>query len=155
MRSKEILGLVAVSLIIAAVIGAVTRAPAALIGAFFLIFAVLFALYYRWSARERKEEPPTESMLEEARAARTMSAPEAYNPDISGESPDEDPIRREDVIRSYMERFQIPRSKAENLYLSGYRRWGDFSEAIPEDLMLVGGINPTIAKRIIQTTRTK
>jgi hypothetical protein len=54
-----------------------------------------------------------------------------------------------------MEDFGISKDKAQNLYNVGYTHWGDFSEAIPEDLVMVEGINPTISRRIISVVRSK
>jgi hypothetical protein len=52
-----------------------------------------------------------------------------------------------------MREFNIPREKAQSLYDAGYRRMGDLSEAIPEDLTMVKGVNPTLARKIISTVR--
>ena len=32
----------------------------------------------------------------------------------------------------------------------GYRKREDLAEAIPRDLMMIEGVNPTVAKKIIQ-----
>ena len=45
--------------------------------------------------------------------------------------------------------FDIDEKRAEGLFEMGYRRKEDLKDAIPQDLMIIEGMNPTIAKRII------
>jgi hypothetical protein len=67
----------------------------------------------------------------------------------------QDPLKRDRMIDAYIKDFGISRDKAENLFDAGYSRWSDFTEAIPEDLLMVQGINPTVARRIISAVRKK
>ena len=64
-------------------------------------------------------------------------------------------MMRDKMIEAYMNDFGINREKSENLYDAGYSRWSDFSEAIPEDLLMVEGINPTVARRIISNVNSR
>jgi len=56
---------------------------------------------------------------------------------------------RDETILQFMFDFDIDENRASSLYDMGYRVKTEFADAIPEDLMMIGGINPTIAKRII------
>ena len=57
--------------------------------------------------------------------------------------------REDETVKLYMDMFDIDRVRAENLVSAGYKKIEDLNDAIPEDLVLVNRINPTIAKRII------
>jgi uncharacterized RDD family membrane protein YckC len=59
-----------------------------------------------------------------------------------------DPER--DTVKQYMEFFGISEVRAVNLYVAGYKKLDDFKDAIPEDLLIVDKINPTVARHIIQ-----
>jgi hypothetical protein len=52
-----------------------------------------------------------------------------------------------------MDMFDINRNRAENIYNAGYKRPEDLNDAIPEDLVCVDRINPTIAKRIVNNLK--
>lgn len=76
-----------------------------------------------------------------------------FDPELPRARSDEEVLGEGHTVQSYMREFNIPREKAQNLYDAGYRRMGDLSEAIPEDLTMVKGINPTLARKIIATVR--
>jgi hypothetical protein len=56
---------------------------------------------------------------------------------------------RDETILKFMMDFDIDEKRAEGLFEMGYREKKDLKEAIPQDLMIIEGMNPTIAKRII------
>jgi cation diffusion facilitator family transporter len=58
-----------------------------------------------------------------------------------------------ETIKLYMDMFDINRNRAENIYNAGYKRPEDLNDAIPEDLVCVDRINPTIAKRIVNNLK--
>lgn len=53
------------------------------------------------------------------------------------------------VVLAFMMDFDIDEDRARKLYDAGYRLSSEFAEAIPEDLMMIEGINPTVARRIV------
>ncbi len=57
--------------------------------------------------------------------------------------------KKDETILQFMMDFDIDEKRAEGLYGMGYRRKEDLIDAIPQDLMIIEGMNPTIAKRII------
>jgi uncharacterized RDD family membrane protein YckC len=59
-------------------------------------------------------------------------------------------IGRDEIILQFMFDFDIDENRAQGLYGMGYRAKHEFKDAIPQDLMMIQGINPTIAKRIIK-----
>ncbi len=58
-------------------------------------------------------------------------------------------IARDEIVLQFMFDFDIDENRANGLYDMGYRNKPEFKDAIPQDLMMIDGINPTIAKRII------
>ncbi len=58
---------------------------------------------------------------------------------------------KDETTLQFMFDFDIDESRAMGLYEMGYRKKEDLKDAIPEDLMMIKGINPTIAKRILKT----
>jgi uncharacterized RDD family membrane protein YckC len=60
-------------------------------------------------------------------------------------------IAREEIVLQFMFDFDIDERRAQGLYDMGYRNKAEFKDAIPQDLMMIEGINPTIAKRIIRS----
>jgi len=58
-------------------------------------------------------------------------------------------IARDEIVLQFMFDFDIDEKRARGLYDMGYRNKAEFKDAIPQDLMMIDGINPTIAKRII------
>ncbi|OYT44446.1 hypothetical protein B6U90_05305 [Thermoplasmatales archaeon ex4484_6] len=56
---------------------------------------------------------------------------------------------RDEIILQFMMDFDIDEDRAKGLYDMGYRKKEDLKDAIPQDLMMIRGLNPTIAKRII------
>jgi uncharacterized RDD family membrane protein YckC len=58
-------------------------------------------------------------------------------------------VAKDEVVLQFMFDFDITEERALGLYDMGYRTKPEFKDAIPQDLMMVEGINPTIAKRII------
>ncbi|MBN1390794.1 MAG: RDD family protein [Candidatus Thermoplasmatota archaeon] len=68
--------------------------------------------------------------------------------DIEGPKIKKETARDENLLRFMME-FDIDEVRAGALYDMGYRSKADLIDAVPQDLMMIEGINPTIAKRII------
>ncbi|MBN1539103.1 MAG: RDD family protein [Candidatus Thermoplasmatota archaeon] len=60
---------------------------------------------------------------------------------------------RDEKILEFMMDFDIDEARAGALYDMGYRAKIDLSDAVPQDLMMINGINPTIAKRIIAKSK--
>jgi cation diffusion facilitator family transporter len=65
------------------------------------------------------------------------------------------PEQIHNIINRYMELFDINQVRAENLFNAGYKKLEDLQDAIPEDLMIVEKINPTIAKRIVTKIKSR
>ena len=155
MKTKEKLLIVTVALVAGAMFGLLFRNWAAWAGSTFVLFALIYAGYWRyenWKARKGgKRDPEIEGMAVESDERSTA---EAYNPNIAGQSGD-DLISRDKILELYTREFNIPWQKAENLYDAGYTRLGDFSEAIPADLIMVDGINPTLARKIISRVNSE
>ena len=57
---------------------------------------------------------------------------------------------REDMLKVYMEKFEIDRTRAENLYDAGYTSGDDFKDVTPDALIVIDRINPTVARRIVK-----
>ncbi|MEA3559286.1 MAG: helix-hairpin-helix domain-containing protein [Candidatus Thermoplasmatota archaeon] len=152
MKPQWILFLATVSIFVGGIAGVITTDFASMLGAGVLFFAVTFAIAVYLSSRRSKGthvDPIDDAspVLEEDHSG-TAESPEGLQ--RAG-----DPLKREKVIVLFMDDINLSREKAENLYDAGYNGWQDFSEAIPEDLLMVKGINPTIARRIISTLRSK
>jgi len=62
-------------------------------------------------------------------------------------------INKEKTIEHYQELFKISNERASSLFNAGYTSLKEFKDAIPEDLILVQGINPTLARNIISKTK--
>jgi hypothetical protein len=60
---------------------------------------------------------------------------------------------RDRIVLSFMMDFDIDETRAQLLYDTGYRKREDLSDAIPADLIMLKGINPTIARRIISKAK--
>ena len=147
MKPKWILVIIGAALVIGGIIGAVTTDFAAWVGATVFSFAFIFALAFYFGNRLKKG--PVEEEI-----AETMDSEEEAQ--FQGAVIDDrDPIQRDRMIKTFIYEFHMSRDKAENLFDAGYSRWSDFSEAIPEDLVMIEGINPTVARRIISTVRSK
>ncbi|MBN1389255.1 MAG: helix-hairpin-helix domain-containing protein [Candidatus Thermoplasmatota archaeon] len=146
MKPKWVLAIIGTALIIGGIAGAVTRDFAAWVGATVFSFAFIFALtFYLINRKKRspREDGVAETMVHEEEAV------------FQGSVIDErDPIQRDSMIKAYIDRFHISRDKAENLFDAGYCEWSDFSEAIPEDLVMIEGINPTVARGIVSSLRS-
>ncbi len=56
---------------------------------------------------------------------------------------------RDEVVLQFMFDFDIDEKRAHAVYDMGYRNKVEFKDAIPQDLIMIEGINPTIAKRIV------
>jgi len=146
MKPKWVLAIIFASLLIGGLIGVVTRQVAAWLGATILSFAFIFAMVYYITNRRKKGARDDD-------VAETIESEEEVQ--FQGAIIDErDPLNRDRMINSYIDEFHISRDKAENLFDAGYSKWSDFSEAIPEDLVMIEGINPTVARRIITTVRS-
>jgi hypothetical protein len=59
-------------------------------------------------------------------------------------------VARDEVVLQFMFDFDIDEKRAQGLYDMGYRAKHEFKDAIPQDLMMIKAINPTLAKRIIK-----
>ncbi len=57
---------------------------------------------------------------------------------------------KDEIILHFMYDFDISEERAIGIYEMGYRKRGELAEAIPQDLMMIEDINPTVANRIIQ-----
>lgn len=152
MKPHWIIGISGISIIIAGISGFIFRAPAAFVGGLVFSFSMMFAfVYWFFDIRpqkkvEEEEEPEREFDPNEVKS---------YDPDLERMRGGEDFLRESEILGEYMEEFGISKDKAQNLYDAGYTHWGDFSEAIPEDLLMVKGMNPTISRRIISVVRSK
>jgi uncharacterized RDD family membrane protein YckC len=69
---------------------------------------------------------------------------------VSKEPAEEVSVEQFEMVRKYQEFFGISRERATNLYKAGYKSLDHFADAIPEDLILVDKINPTVARAIIK-----
>jgi hypothetical protein len=155
MDTRKLLLLAALALFAGAIAGAVTQSVPAWVGTTFLAFVLLMAIYpwisRRLSGKDPALEAEAKTVASELSRERTALA---YNPDI--EPPAQGVAMTEQgTVDTYSRSFGISEEKARSLYRSGYKRWGDLQEAILEDLIMVQGINPTVAKRIIETVRGK
>lgn len=147
MKPKWILAIIAAAMIIGGIVGAITTDFAAWVGATVFSFAFIFAMTFYFINRKKRTS-------RDDQVAETMAPEEEVR--FQGAIIDErDPIDRDRMIRAFMELFHISRDKAENLFDAGYSEWSDFSEAIPEDLVMIEGINPTVARRIITSFRSR
>ena len=146
---KWILFIVALSLVIGGLVGVITSQFASFIGSTVLSGALIFSIAAYFS--RRKERAPGKAHDDTAESMEVEAVREEPGlPDVQ-----RDPIERDRMIEVYIVRFGINRDKAENLYDVGYARWVDFAEVIPEDLLMVEGINPTVARKIISTVRSQ
>ena len=87
---------------------------------------------------EKKEEPEEEMELDEEEE---LSLPPAEKTEESKEL--------DEIALKFMMEFDINEDRARALVDTGYRSVSEFKDAIPKDLIMIKGINPTIAKRII------
>jgi hypothetical protein len=62
-------------------------------------------------------------------------------------------INKEETIEHYENLFNVNTKRATNLFTAGYTSINEFNDAIPEDLIMVEGINPTLARKIIDVTK--
>jgi len=151
MDRKGYLGLFMISLFIGGIVIVLTRSIPGFIGGTLLSFGLLLAIFSWWSYRKRSREIESGMHPE---VAESVHADDEKVFEKVDERP-HDPLKRDRMIDAYIKDFGINRDKAENLYDAGYSRWSDFTEAIPEDLLMVQGINPTVARRIISTVRAR
>ncbi len=153
MKTHWLLGIAGISIIIAGLSGFLVGTPAALIGGGVFTFAILFALtYWYFDVRPHGASSGEPSREEPAPSPNEASS---YSPQLERVRSDDEFLNEDEIIREFMEEFGISKDKAMNLYEAGYSSWGDFSEAIPEDLVMVQGINPTISRRIISVVRSR
>ena len=154
MNGIEWLALAGVSLVAGTFFGVIGGGFPGMVGATAIIFAIVYA-GYSWLKRRaltRSEVP--DNLVEEAKELENKATAESVNSGLDAFQ-DVNPIIADDTVIAFSKQLGISLEKAQNLYESGYTRWGDFSEAIPQDLMMVEGINPTIARHIITTVRSK
>ena len=59
-------------------------------------------------------------------------------------------IGRDETVLQFMFDFDISEERAQAIYDMGYRNKAEFKDAIPKDLIMIKGINPTIAKKIVE-----
>ena len=154
MKPREVLFIAVVSLVMGGLFG-VLRGLVAFLGGSILTFAIVFAIYFWLQNRSKpKEKTSDRTVVRSAAEDQKRRTAEAEPVDgISGTGAD--PLMEEDIIDEFSREFMISKEKAEALYGSGYTRWVDFEEAIPQDLMLVPGINPTVARKIIRTVHSR
>lgn len=73
---------------------------------------------------------------------------------IVEKEPEQLPARKEvgkdETVLQFMFDFDISEERAQAIYDMGYRNKAEFKDAIPQDLVMIKGINPTIAKRIVE-----
>lgn len=149
MNTRQVLFIGSISILAGAIAGLITFNWAAWIGTTFIAFALLYAsapwFIRRFSRDKRRIDAEAREVAKEAAERRTAFG---FNPEMDEENPSGS--RHGDaIVRTFMSEFSIDDAKARSLFDAGYKRLGDFNEAIPDDLMLVDGINPTIAKRIV------
>ncbi len=155
MKPHWILAIAGASIILAGIFGFIMGSPAALVGGGVFSFALIFAFVYWFvDIRQAKELAPQEENEEEDEPVQDLNEVRSYDPELEKMGGDEF-LKEADIVGEFMESFGVSRDKAQNLYDAGYSHWGDFSEAIPEDLLMVEGINPTISRRIISVVRSK
>lgn len=93
-----------------------------------------FKKLFGGSRKKEKEEEPEEEVER------------ADEPQLPPLKKDAD---KDEAILQFMMDFDIDEKRAEGLYKMGYRKKEDIKDAIPQDLMMIEGVNPTVAKRII------
>lgn len=156
MNFRDHLLVIVLALILGAIIGIATMNWAAWAGSTVFLGALIYYIYFRiltW--RERKLAPDEPEIEEKAREMSESSLVDGVNTDLDRMKRSGDYLNREQMIEAFSTEFNIPAEKARNLYEAGYTRWGDFSEAIPADLMMIPGINPTLSRKIISTVRSR
>ncbi len=146
--------MIGVSLIMGTFLGVIWGGKAGVVGATILIFSLLLASYSWFKRRKAREEAVPEELVEEAKELDNKATAETVSSGLDAFQ-DVNPIVADDTVIAFSKELGISLEKAQNLYEAGYTRWGDFSEAIPQDLIMVEGINPTIARHIITTVRAK
>ncbi len=135
--------------------GALVQTPAALVGGGVFSFAIIFAfVYWFFDIRPGRNSNPADEE-ETSEDEPDPNEVNSFDPDISKIRGGDEFLKESEMVREYMDEFGISKDKAQNLYDAGYSHWGDFSEAIPEDLVMVEGVNPTISRRIINVVRSK
>ncbi|MCK5774101.1 MAG: hypothetical protein KAH57_09975 [Thermoplasmata archaeon] len=154
MDGREWLALAGVSLIAGTFFGVMGGGFAGMVGATAIILAILYAVYDWYKRRKVRGKGISEELVEEAKEMDKKSTAETVSTGLDVFH-DVNPIVADDTVIAFSKELGISLEKAQNLYESGYTRWGDFSEAIPQDLIMVEGINPTIARHIITTVRSK
>jgi len=153
-KPREVLFIAVVSLVMGGIFG-MLGGIVGFLGGTILTFAIVFAIYFWWQNRSKsKEEKSDRAVVRSAAEDQKRRTAEAQPGDGSSGA-GADPLLEEDIIDEFSREFMISKEKAEALYGSGYTRWVDFEEAIPQDLMLVPGINPTVARKIIRTVHSR
>lgn len=87
-----------------------------------------------------KKEEEEEFEVEDEEEVRTLPAAEKS----------EEQKELDEISLEFMMEFDINEERARSLVDTGYRSVSEFRDAIPRDLMMIKGINPTLAKRIIE-----
>lgn len=152
MKRYWIIGIAAVSVLISGIAGIVFMHPVAILGGLVFPFVLLYAFVY-WFTETRVQKIKDEEDSGPLKSGSNEVS--SFDPSLENLRDGEDFLNESDIVNDYMRDFGISRDKAQNLYDAGYQHWGDFSEAIPEDLVMVNGINPTISRRIISVVRSK
>lgn len=88
-----------------------------------------------------KEETPEEDKEEEEEEKRSEP--------MSMSSLKKDASKDETILQFMMD-FDIDEKRAHGLYDMGYRKKEDLKDAIPQDLMMIPGFNPTISKKVLR-----
>jgi hypothetical protein len=86
----------------------------------------------------KKEEETTDEKVEET----SKTPAPAIKKDAS----------KDETLLQFMFDFDLDEKRAHGLYDMGYRKKEDLKDAIPQDLMMIEGFNPTIAKRVLKIT---
>jgi hypothetical protein len=147
MNLRQVLFIGAISIFAGAFAGLITKAWVTWIGITVITFALLLAsapwINRKFSRNPQRVQAEATDVAQDLIERRTA---EGYNPNMSEVGPK---TASSNIISDFSTKFNISEEKARSLYDAGYRRWGDLHETIPEDLMMVPGINPTIARRIV------
>jgi len=91
----------------------------------------------------KKERPPEDDEIEEEEPGKTKQIFERLPPTKKN-------LDVEEIVLQFMMDFDIDEDRSRALVDMGYTEKSEFSDAIPSDLMMIKGVNPTIAKRIIK-----
>lgn len=95
-----------------------------------------------WKKLFGSKEKPSETAEEEI--------PETPKSIFERLPPTKKDLGEEEIVLQFMMDFDIDEDRSRGLVEMGYTDKSELKDAIPKDLMMINGINPTIAKRIIK-----